>query len=119
MISLEVKYKDRKARLDLLVVAGDGPFLMGRDWLGELIPDLAILHTSADDNLQSLLRKYAELFKEELGLVKGLTVKLQVDVKAQPQFYKPRTVPYALRSRVEEELARLEKRRHIGTSDTL
>eukprot|EP00731_Ephydatia_muelleri_P032474 Em0024g18a len=60
---IKVKYKDRKARLDLLVVAGDGPSLMGRDWL--------------DDNLQSLLRKYAELFKEELGLVKGLTVKLQ------------------------------------------
>ena len=36
VISLEVKYKDRKARLDLLVVAGDGPSLMGRDWLGEL-----------------------------------------------------------------------------------
>ena len=84
---------------------------MGRDWLGELIPDLAILHSSADDNLQSLLRKYSELFKEEeeLGLVKGLTVKLQVDGKAQPQFYKPRTVPYALRSRVEKELVRLQR----------
>ena len=69
MISLDVKYKDRKARLDLLVVAGDGPSLMGRDWLGELIPDLTILHSSADVNLQSLLRKYSELFKEELGLV--------------------------------------------------
>ena len=61
------------------MVAGDGPSLIGRDWLGELIPDLAILNSSADDNLQSLLRKYSELFNEELGLVKGLTVKLQVD----------------------------------------
>ena len=109
MISLDVKYKDRKARLDLLMVAGDGPSLMGRDWLGELIPYLTILHSSAYVNFQSLLRKYSELFNEELGLVKGLTVKLQVDVKVQPQFYKPRTVPYALRSRVEEELVRLER----------
>ena len=69
-----MKYKDKKARLDLLVVAGDGPSLMGRDWLGELIPDFTILHTTADVNLQSLLRKYSELFKEELGLAKELTV---------------------------------------------
>ena len=78
------------------MVAGDRPSLMGRDWLGEFIPDHAILHSSTDDNLQSLLRKYTELFKEELGLVKGLEVKLQVDIKAQPPYYKPRTVPYAL-----------------------
>eukprot|EP00731_Ephydatia_muelleri_P025722 Em0017g805a len=84
----------RRASLDLLVVAGDGPSLMGRDWL--------------DSSLQNLLRKYADLFTEELGLVKGVTAKLQVDGKAQPRFYKPRTVPYALRSRV-EELARLER----------
>eukprot|EP00731_Ephydatia_muelleri_P020722 Em0013g449a len=81
---------------------------MGRDWLDELLPDFLVLNSSPDSSLQNLLRKYADLFKEELGLAKGVTVKLQVDGKAQPRFYKPRTVPYALPSRV-EELARLEK----------
>ena len=76
--------------------------------MGELIPDFSVLNSSSDSRLQNLLRKYTDLFKEELGLVKGVTVKLQVDGKAQPRFYKPRTVPYALRSRVEEEKARLE-----------
>ncbi|KAL5479309.1 hypothetical protein EMCRGX_G022812 [Ephydatia muelleri] len=98
----------RRASLDLLVVAGDGPSLMGRDWLGELMPEFSVLNSSSDSSLQNLLRKYADLFTEELGLVKGVTAKLQVDGKAQPRFYKPRTVPYALRSRV-EELARLER----------
>ena len=88
------------------MVAGDGPSLMGRDWLGELLPDFSVLNSSPDSSLQNLLRKYADLFKEELDLVKGVTVKLQVDGK--PRFYKPRTVRYALPSRV-EELARLEK----------
>ena len=44
------------------------------------------------------------------GPVKGLTVKLQVDIKALSRFYKPRTIPYALRSRVDEELVRLERK---------
>ena len=63
------------------MVAGDGSSLMGRDWLGELLPDFSVLNSSPDSSLQNLLRKYADLFKEELGLAKGVTVKLQVDGK--------------------------------------
>jgi hypothetical protein len=46
------------------------------------------------------------VFREELGTLKGVTVKLHVDPDAAPRFFKPRVVPYAMKSRVEEELER-------------
>ncbi|KAL5479657.1 hypothetical protein EMCRGX_G023208 [Ephydatia muelleri] len=52
---------------------------------------------------------YHVTLKDELGLVKGVTVKLYVDSSATPWFFRPRSVPHALRGRVEQELERLEK----------
>ncbi|KAL5508856.1 hypothetical protein EMCRGX_G004113 [Ephydatia muelleri] len=56
---------------------------------------------------------HGDLFKDELGLIKGVTVKIQVDSSKPPQFFKPRPVPYALRGRVEQELERLQRDRII------
>ena len=63
-----------------------GPSLMGRDWLYKLKPNLGIFHTSThvgmDNHIQKLLSRHSELFKDELGLVKRVTVKLYVDPSA-------------------------------------
>jgi hypothetical protein len=107
-IKVDVQFRDKKAKLNLLVVVGNGPSLMGRDWISVLQPNFSVLRSSVDGSLQSLLDKHAVLFKEELGRIKGVKVKIHVDPKARPLFFKPRPVPYALRARVEEELKRLE-----------
>ena len=57
--------------------------------------------------LQSLLSKYAELFQEELGTLKGVRVKLVVPENATAKFFKPRPVPYAIRGAIEKDLERL------------
>jgi len=57
--------------------------------------------------LQELLDKYALVFSEELGCFNGPPVKLKVDANAQPKFYRARSVPLALKSKVEAELADL------------
>ena len=49
------------------------------------------------------------MFLDELGLVRGLKVKLHMKDSAKPRFYKARPVPYALREKMEAELVRLEK----------
>ena len=112
-VSVAVCYGGTTMSLNLLVVAGSGPSLMGRDWLYKLKPNLGIFHTSIhvgmDNHIQKLLSRHSELFKDELGLVKGVTVKLYVDPSATPRFFRPRSVPHALRGRVEQELERLEK----------
>ena len=59
--------------------------------------------------MQEILGKHKELFKDELGLLKGTLVKIHVNETATPLFFKPRAVPYAVREKVEMELERLEK----------
>ena len=44
----------------------------------------------------------------ELGLLKGTKAKMFADVDATPRFFKPRSVSYYLKEKVEQELARLQ-----------
>ena len=111
-VKVNVTYQGQVRQLRLLVVRGNGPSLLGRDWLSALninLQELSVLHTGGIKNLQDILDSHAELFKDELGLVKGTKVKLFVDDSCKPAFFKARTVPYALRKKVEAELDRLEK----------
>ena len=107
----EVLKRLEEAGLRLLVIQGTGPSLLGRDWLAKLKLDwhrLNRLTSSKDYQLQSVLDQHKAVFKEELGLIKH-KAKIHVDSTATPRFCKARTVPYALRSKVEQELDRLEK----------
>ena len=109
---VDVTYQGQVQQLRLLVVRGNDPSLLGRDWLSALninLQELSVLHTGGIKNLQGILDSHAELFKDELGLVKGTKVKLFVSDSSKPAFFKARTVPYALRKKVEAELDRLEK----------
>ena len=108
-ISVSVCCRSVRALLDLLVVAGTGPSLMGRNWLHKLKPALSVFHIRPDNDVQELLGRHEDLFKDELGLLKGCAVTIRVKASAKPSFYKPRTVPFALRGRVEQELDRLER----------
>eukprot|EP00731_Ephydatia_muelleri_P004369 Em0002g545a len=111
-VMVNAKYQDQARQLQLLVVRGNGPSLLGRDWLSALninLQELSVLHTRGIRNLQGILDSHVELFKDELGLVKGTKVKLFVDDSCKPAFFKARTVPYALQNKVEAELDRLKK----------
>ena len=112
-ISVQVRYQKQEANLGLLVIGGDGPSLLGRDWIGKFrfssCLNRGIFHTSSQSTLQEILGMHKELFKDELGLLKGTLVKIHVNETATPLFFKPRAVPYAVREKVEKELERLEK----------
>ena len=49
--------------------------------------------------------------------MQGVKVKLEVDANARPKFFKPRTVPYAHRKAVEQELDNLQKQGIISPID--
>ena len=111
-LTVDVTYGSQQQTLPLLVVAGSGPSLLGRDWLQKIRLDWQALHhlrAAPPTNLQTILDCHEAVFKDELGCVKGVTATIAIDQQAQPRFCKPRTVPFALRGKVEQELFRLEK----------
>ena len=52
-------------------------------------------------------QKHEEGFKKELGTLKGAKPKVHVPEGATPRFFKPRSLPYAKRGKVESEIDRL------------
>ena len=105
---VNVEYKSQIYELSLLVVPGDGPNLLGRDWLHCVNLNWSELHRVEAAPLGSLPKLYPQLFSNELGCVKNISAKLVVDVNATPRCFKPRPVPYALQAKVETELERLQ-----------
>ena len=103
-------YKGQIANnVPLIVVEGSGPSLLGRDWLSRIQLDWKQIYHVHSNGLQAVLDKHPEVFREGLGTMKGFTAKIYVDPKATPSYNPARSVPYALREKVEQELDRLQK----------
>ena len=58
--------------------------------------------------LEDVLQKHAIVFSEKMGVAKNIVAKIHVDPEATPKFYRPRSVPYAIKGKIEQELQRLE-----------
>ena len=58
--------------------------------------------------LNEMLKRYDEVFQDELGTMKTIKAKLRLRENATPKFHQPRTVLFALKEAVEQELNRLE-----------
>ena len=102
-----MKYDGQEYELLLIVVEGDGPNLFGRNWLRSIKLNWGSIKL-VKSQLDSLLQQYAAVFKEELGTLTGFQAKLELKQDAQPKFSKARSVPYALKEPIKEELQRLE-----------
>ena len=59
--------------------------------------------------LHVVIQNHSDLFKDELGTIKGLSAKLELKEGVSPKFFRARTVPYALQQAVEDEYNRLER----------
>ena len=66
-------------------------------------------NTPEDTSLDYLLDKFSEVFTEKLGAIKSLSAKLSLKEGEEPKFFKPRSIPYAVRGAIEKELDRLEQ----------
>ena len=83
------------------MVSGEGPALLGQDWLQTFRLDWERLSVSRrTETLEQVLDRHPNVFKDELGLVEGAPAKIHVDPSAQPKLCKARTLPYALRGKV-------------------
>ena len=105
IITVHVCYKEQNKSMPLLVVAGHGPSLLGRDWLAQLKLDWQELYqvNQSEHTLQTILDKHKAVFKDELGEAVGITAKLHVSTNTKPYFCRARPVPHSLRHKIEKE----------------
>ena len=108
-VELIVIYGEQTKQLVVYVVAGNGPNLMGRDWLCSLKVSIGEVHkVQVPSGLPELLEKHKQVFSDGLGTFKGGKVTLQIEPQSKPKFFKARILPFSLTEKVENELERLE-----------
>ena len=67
-----------------------------------------------------MLKRYDEVFQDELGNMKMIKTELKLKENATPKFHLPRSVPFAFRGAIEQELNRLKEKgilRKVSHSD--
>ncbi len=111
-LEVQVKYGSQAQKLPLLV-AGKGPTLLGHDWLQQIRLDwksigLTFLDAGRD-RVQILLERYPKVFDTKPGTMRHFQATLRLRKDAKPVFCKARSVPFALKKTVGEDLDRLEK----------
>ena len=79
-VHLPVVYEQQELMLPLIVVDGDGPPLLGRNWLEQLkLNRHNIFHVSKADTLSDILSRRKMVFNKRLGTIKGF----KADIKLQ------------------------------------
>ena len=111
-IVVKVAYGNQLKELPLVIVQGQGPSLLGRNWLNALKLNWqsikALKLGTGQGQVDLLKQEYKHLFKGSLGKLKGVVVDLEVKEGAKPKFFKPRPMAFAIKEKVEGELKRLE-----------
>jgi transposase InsO family protein len=109
-IKVKVRYKETVSELPLVIVKGQKPALLGRNWLKVIRLDwkniFETFAVSKSQALEEIFEEYECVFskKKELNTIKDFKAVIQLKPDAQPIFKKARPVPYALRDKVAEEL---------------
>ncbi|KAG6451692.1 hypothetical protein O3G_MSEX007288 [Manduca sexta] len=107
-IEVDVRLREIKCNLlKLYIIKGGARPLLGRDWMHALkITQLNLNEIGDDQFVNKLCKEFPEVFCDQLGTCKR-PIQLQLTDK-EPVYVRARSMPLALRSRVERELARLE-----------
>ena len=89
-MSVNVKYGSYNGKHTLYVIKGDGPCLLGRDWLHHIQLDWASIkavHMSKGPfKVEALVQKYPEVFQSGLGTMNSFKAHLHMKEGAKPKF---------------------------------
>ena len=112
----KVKINKRVIKATFVVVDVPAHYsLFGRDWMLLLGLDVATVIMEAtkihnmqkdtvESSLEQLFKEYSEVFKDQLGILRGIEASVSVEPHATPKFHRPRPVPFAIRDKLEETL---------------
>ncbi|GBM84945.1 hypothetical protein AVEN_120214-1 [Araneus ventricosus] len=111
-VTVKVEYRNQILNLNLYIVKENLDTILGREWLYKINLDwqaIKAVRVTSKRNLSQLLEEYKNIFDDELGEINNYQVKLELKPEVKPIFSRVRTVPFALKGRVENEIDRLEK----------
>ena len=94
-LQVQVECNDQHSKLPIQIVEGNGPMLLGRNWLKAIKLNWGTIKKVTND-LEQVLNNHNEVFKDELGTMQDTNAKLYVKPNCNPKFCKPRSVPHAL-----------------------
>ena len=83
--NVNVSFQEQHKQLQLLVVGGNGPSLLGRDWLSQIRLNWEELHHIDQPKLSLAIildkhsKVFSKVFSKELGMVRGVTAKFHID----------------------------------------
>ncbi|GFU23753.1 uncharacterized protein K02A2.6 [Trichonephila clavipes] len=120
-VTVRVQYKNQKVNLNLYIVKENLDTILGREWLYKIHldwPAIKAFRAKTEQNLNNLPREYKDTFDDKLGEINNYEAKLKLRHGVKPIFCRVRTVPFALKGRVENEIDRLEKEGIIEKVDS-
>ncbi|GFW90740.1 retrovirus-related Pol polyprotein from transposon 412 [Trichonephila clavipes] len=73
------------------------------------MPAIKAFRAKTEQNLNNLLREYKDIFDDKLGEISNYEAKLKLRPGVKPRFCRVRTVPFAQKGGVKNEINRLER----------
>ncbi|XP_045537055.1 uncharacterized protein K02A2.6-like [Papilio machaon] len=107
MSQSQILYGGVTHAIDVYVVRGGGPALLGRDFISKFNLELAPVKYCESISIEQLQARYAKTFSDTLGTFKKYKIKLYLKDNSKPIFFKARPIAFALRDKVTEEIDRL------------
>ena len=102
---VDVECEGQTERLPLQIIKESGPSLFGSNWLSKIRFNWPTIKKISNE-LDRVLDKHPELFKDELGTLKDAKAQLFVKPGAVHKFHRPG--PHAIKGAIVQELDRLE-----------
>ena len=96
ILPVRVAYEGQEHDLSLVIVQGNGPALF------------IAFHTVVSKRLDEVLQQFKEVFHGELGTARTPSVHLKLKHDSQPKFVPTRSVPFAIKDAVAQEIQHLE-----------
>ncbi|KAL0879388.1 hypothetical protein ABMA27_003149 [Loxostege sticticalis] len=111
VVYVKCSYRNQIFYNKLYLIKKEVDAIFGRSWMKDLkleLADIRCIHAETNPKLDELLEQYStNVFSNNLGKIPNYQGHLNLRPNTQPIFIKPRRVPYALKSKVDEEIERL------------
>ncbi|UYV83534.1 K02A2.6-like [Cordylochernes scorpioides] len=106
-IKADVKVNKRNITMELLVVEGPGPNLIGREAFDQI--GIGLEWINYGDSVCQITEEFMDVFKEKLRQYRGPPIHIKIKTLGKPTFLRARTLPYAIRPKVEEASRKMEE----------